>query len=376
MNVLVTGGAGFIGSHTVDALLALGHRVRVLDNLEGSTHARRKPNYLATGVEFVFGDVRDRRIMEYALHGIEVVYHFAARQNYLSDFSRFFHVNTVGTSLLFETIVKHRFSVVKVILASSQAVLGEGLYQCQAHGRVRPGCRPDDQLLAGNWEHACPRCGEPLAYLPTPEDQANPLTHYALSKHSAEMIALQLGRRYSIPTVVLRYSIVQGARQSPLNLYSGALRIFFQHLLAAKAPIIYEDGCQVRDYINVADVVAANVLVLEDDRADFRVFNVGGGTPVTVLELYRMIQEEVGLRPVPLINRFYRHGDSRHVFSDTQQLRVLGWAPRIPVSQSIKEYRSYLVGETSRSGKFMRAARRMRQQEVVREVERPIRGLA
>ena len=279
MRILITGGAGFIGSHTADALIAKGHQVRLLDNLQQPVHLKGKPAYLAREAEFIYGDVRDRQVLAYALQDVDAVYHFAAYQDYLPDFSTYFDVNSVGTARIYELIVERKLPIQRVVVASSQAVLGEGLYECGAHGRTVPDIRLEQQLRRGDWEHHCAQCGAVMKPLPTPESSINPQNQYALSKHSTESIAVHLGRRYGIPSVAMRYSIVQGPRQSFYNAYSGAMRIFALHLYFNRPPVIYEDGGQLRDYVNVQDVVAANLLVLDDARADHQVFNVGGGVP-------------------------------------------------------------------------------------------------
>jgi len=226
MKILVTGGAGFIGSHTVDALLEKGYEVKILDNLQFPVHLKGKPAYIPKEAEFIFGDVRDKRTLEYALSEVEAVYHFAAYQDYLPDFSTYFDVNCVSTALLYEIIVEKKLPIRKVIVAASQAVLGEGLYHCPEHGEMVPDIRLESQLSKGDWEHHCPNCGQYMQYLPTPEHKINPQNQYAISKYTEESIAINLGKRYGIPSVAMRYSIVQGPRQSFYDAYSGALRIF------------------------------------------------------------------------------------------------------------------------------------------------------
>src|SRR5437016_1742539 len=283
MKILVTGGAGFIGSHTVDALLAAGHDVRILDSFEKPVHLKGRPADLAEDAEVLEGDVRVKEDWERALTGVEAVYHLAAYQDYLPDFSKFFHVNSVGTALLYEVVVERKIPLRKVVVASSQAVYGEGKYRC---GNLRcpwatrgeaclPDLRPLQQLVGGHWDHRCPACGEVLGPQPTDESVVNPQNQYALSKYAQELTALHLGKRYGIPTVAMRYSIVQGPRQSFYNAYSGACRIFCLSYFLGRRPVVYEDGRQIRDFVNIRDVVAANLLVLES-AADDRVFNVGG----------------------------------------------------------------------------------------------------
>lgn len=369
MIILVTGGAGFIGSHTVDRLIEDGYKVRVLDNLQRPVHLKGKPSYINKKAEFILGDVRAKRTLEDALKGVDVVYHFAAYQDYLVDFSTYFHVNSVSTALIYEIVVEKKFPVKKVIIASSQAVLGEGLYKCPEHGEITPDIRLEEQLSRGDWEHHCPYCGEYMGYLPTPEPKVNPQNQYAISKYSQEMIAINLGKRYGIPTVALRYSIVQGPRQSFYNAYSGAMRIFCLHLYFNKRPIIYEDGRQVRDFINYQDVVDANIKVLIDDRANYQCFNVGGGRAYTVLEFYKRVQEVTGREIKPVISKYYRYGDTRHIFSDITKLKTLGWSPRVSIKESIRQYWDYLNSQTNIEDILDYAEKTMISQGVVRRLK-------
>ena len=352
MKVLVTGGAGFIGSHTVDLLLARGHDVRILDALLPPVHPRgEKPDYVPADAEFLAGDVRNREDLLRALRGMDAVIHLAAYQDYLTDFSTFFHVNTVGTSLLYELIVEHKLPIHKVVVASSQATYGEAKYRCpnpscpqtaRRSGPDRaaryPELRPEEQLRAGQWEPLCHGCGAVLEPAWTDEAHVNPHNQYAMSKYTQEMVALNLGRRYGIPSVCMRYSIVQGPRQSFTNAYSGVLRIFATRMLLGKTPVAYEDGGQLRDYVYVGDVAAANVLVLRDPWADFRCFNVGGGHATTVLEFGEMVARSVGTHIRPEVPGQYRFGDTRHVFSDTTALQSRGWRTTKTPQEVVDEY--------------------------------------
>jgi dTDP-L-rhamnose 4-epimerase len=375
MKILVTGGAGFIGSHTADALLNSGYRVRILDNLHKTIHPMGKPVYMHPSFEFICGDVRDKDILKQALKGIDAVYHLAAYQDYLTDFSTFFHVNAVSTALLYEILVEAGSRIQKVIVASSQAVMGEGGYFCpgcdpKAQQPVYPAIRLEKQLSEGKWDHLCLECGEKLKWLPSDETVANPCNQYALSKHSQEQIAIQLGKRYDIPTVVMRYSIVQGPRQSLYNAYSGAMRIFSLALMLGRRPMIFEDGEQVRDFVNIQDVVAANLQVLEKEAANDQVFNVGGGKAWTVREFYETLQETVGIRKEPIEGRFYRFGDTRHIFSDTEKLQSLGWKPRNDIQKSIRDYWEF-INSAGQVDKVLEAAEeQMKKMQVIREVGR------
>ena len=226
MEVLVTGGAGFIGSHTVDRLIEEGHSVRILDSLQKPVHQMGKPAYLNPAATFIQGDVTNRDDLLAALTGVDAVIHLAAYQDYLPDFSRFFHVNAVGTALIYELIVEKKLPVSKVVVASSQAIYGEGRHETPDGRVLYPDMRSESQLRAGQFELVCPESGQTTVWKPSAEPTVNPQNQYALSKQAQESIALQLGRRYDIPSVAMRYSIVQGPRQSFYNAYSGACRVF------------------------------------------------------------------------------------------------------------------------------------------------------
>jgi dTDP-L-rhamnose 4-epimerase len=343
MRVLVTGGAGFIGSHTVDALLRRGHEVRVLDALEPPVHTTAvRPRYLPPEVELIAGDVRRREDWERALDGVDAVIHLAAYQDYLLDFSRFAHTNDVGTALLYEAAVAHRLPLRRVVVGSSQAVYGEGRHVCRTHGAQYPRPRGLDRLQRQQWEVPCPVCGEAMAPAWTDEQAVAPHNQYAVSKYAQELYGLTLGRLHAIPTVALRYSIVQGPRQSPLNAYSGVLRIFASRLRRGLPPVVYEDGQQIRDYVAIDDVVEANVLALERDGIEFEVFNVGGDRSVTVLEYARMLCDVMGVDVQPVVPGEFRLGDTRHVRSDVSKLKALGWQAKTPLRNVAARYVAWL----------------------------------
>jgi dTDP-L-rhamnose 4-epimerase len=351
MKVLVTGGAGFVGSHTVDALLAGGYDVKILDSFNPTIHDGRRPSYLAPEAEVIEGDVREKRSWETALQDVDAVFHLAAHQDLRLDFSTFFHVNAVGTALLYEVAVERRLPLERVVVGSSQAVLGEGRYCCTADGcpaegvDVYPSLRPRTRLDRARWEHPCGSCASPLTPLPTRESEVNPRNQYALSKHAQECAAVELGRQYGIPTVALRYSIVQGARQSIHNTYSGVCRLFCLSHLAGAPFRIYEDGAQLRDFVAVADVVAANLLALEHPEASGRVFNVGGGRAYTVLEFAGIVQRRLDSGSGIDCRGEYRYGDTRHILSDISDLRRLGWNPLGSPGESVRDYATWLERE-------------------------------
>jgi len=369
---LVTGGAGFIGSHTVDLLLDRGHDVRILDNLQPRVHPHGKPAWLSPGAEFIHGDVTNRADVARALEGVDAVFHLAAYQDYMTDFSTFIHVNTESAALLFELAVadRRRYPVRKMVFASSQAVSGEGRYECHAHGAIRPGLRPVEQLRAGQWEVRCPTCGREMQPLLIDEETVAPHTAYGISKYAIELLADRLGRRYGIPTVCMRYTYVQGPRNSFYNAYSGIARRFALRIRHGLPPIVYEDGRQLRDYVNVLDVARANALVLEREEADFKVFNVGGGRAVTVLEFARLMLQAFGSELEPAMPGEFRLGDTRHTISDISKLRALGWAPTIPVEQNAREYVDWFREQPVAAEHLLEAERAMQESGVVQRVPR------
>ena len=370
MKVLVTGGAGFIGSHTCDRLLALGHEVVVLDALTPPVHRDGWPSYLSPEVDRYQGDVRNRDLLANLLRRVDAVYHFAAYQDYLPDFSRFSDVNVVSTALIYEVAVAEGLDLARVVVASSQAAMGEGLYLCPKDGEQVPDMRPEAALAAGRWDIPCPACGGPLEMLATPERVSNPQNAYGMSKYGEEMVALNLGRRYGIPSVALRYSIVQGPRQSVYNAYSGACRIFSLHYLLGQAPTLYEDGGAVRDYVNIDDVVDANVLVLEHPDAVGRAFNVGGGQAVTTAQFADVVRRRYGSSLEARVTGEYRFGDTRHIMSDIGALGALGWKPQRSTEDSVAAYASWLDGTPGLDGVLAEANAKMRALGVVRQAGR------
>lgn len=394
----MTGGAGFIGSHTVDLLLEHGYQVRILDNLQPRVHPRGKPVWVPKEAEFVEGDVANRADLARALEGMEVVFHLAAYQDYMPDFSRFIHTNAESAALLLELIVsdRTRYPVRKIVFASSQAVCGEGRYLCPACAGHRPPSvhdqlsaishqlsatsyqpsaihipapRPLEQLKRSDWEIHCPVCGEYIQPLLIDEDTVSPSTAYGISKYVIELLGDQLGQRYGIPTVCMRYTYVQGRRNSFYNAYSGIARRFALRLLHGLPPIIYEDGQQLRDYVNVRDVARANILVMEAPQADYQVFNVGGGRAVTVLKFARIMLDAFDSDLEPVIPGEFRIGDTRHTVSDISKLRALGWEPTIPVEHNVAEYVAWITEQRGTREYLEEAERVMRELGVVRRVE-------
>ena len=365
--ILITGGAGFIGSHTADVLISQGNSVRILDNFAEPTHIPEIRSYIPEGVDLIIGDVRNKNDWEMALDGVEIVFHFAAHQGLTNDYSNFFDVNVVGTSLLYEVVIEKKINLKKIILASSQAVYGEGRY-IDIDAAIYPNFRDISLLEVSVWNFL--RNGRTLKPQWTDESIVNPQTPYAVSKYTQELIALSLGRRYHIPTVCMRYSIVQGPRHSLYNAYSGVCRIFSHCFFFDKQPIIFEDGLQIRDFVNVEDVAQANLLVMRDPRADYQVFNVGGGRSYTVLEFAELASKVYGREFKPTLAGEFRFGDTRHIMSDTSKLNSLGWIPKRDALYSLECYKLWLDTQHASPDIMEFAQKKMRQTNVVRAVRK------
>ncbi len=341
--VLVTGGAGFIGGHLVDALLEHEYRVRVLDNLAPPTHNGKLPKWFNKEAEFQKGDVRSKEDWEKALDGVSFVFHLAAYMDFHPDFSTYIDTNAKSTALLYEVIVEKKYPVKKIIVASSQSVYGEGVYSCTMDGIVHPLPRSEAQLKAGEWEMKCPIDGAPLMPVAQKEtDRLSPTIPYGISKKTSEELLFSLGRLYGIPSVALRYTIVHGARQSFRHFYSGVLRQIAVMALAGQPLELHEDGKQVRDYINVHDVVDAHLLVLESPKADFEAFNVGSGRATKVRELAEIIATEAGIPAFIKTSGLYRLGAPRHSPSDNSKLKALGWNPTRTIADGVREYIAWI----------------------------------
>ena len=351
MQILITGGAGFIGSHLADELLRHGHRVRALDNLSAQVHGEdaARPRYLSPDVELIRGDVRDASAVRRALQGVDAVYHFAAAVGVgqsMYEVADYTSVNNLGTAVLLEALIAH--PVRRLVVASSMSIYGEGLYLDSEGQVVAGGERTLEQLRRGDWELRDAR-GAELAPLPTPEEKAPALASvYALSKFDQERLCLMMGRAYDIPTVALRFFNVFGTRQALSNPYTGVLAIFASRLLNGNRPLIFEDGLQQRDFVSVADVARAARLALDADAAVGRALNVGSGRSYTVVQVAELLGAVLGKPLDAEVCGKYRVGDIRHCFADIGAAReVLGFEPRVPLEDGIVELSEWLQDQVA-----------------------------
>ncbi len=349
--VLVTGGAGFVGSHLVDALVLRGHSVRVYDNLAPQVHPGGMPGYLSREAEFIRGDMGDLDLLRRAVRGVNVIFHLAAAVGVGQSMYQIAHyvaANTQGTANLLQALLDTRAQIEKLVVASSMSIYGEGKYHCTGCGEVVPRPRSLAQLRRKRWEVLCPQCSQEL--VPVPTDEKKPLqctSVYALSKKDQEEMALLFGRTYGVPVVSLRYFNIYGPRQALSNPYTGVAAIFASRLLNRRAPLVFEDGRQTRDFVSVHDVVEANLLAMACPQAEGVALNIGSGEPVTIAQVAQTLAECLGKDVPAEITGKYRAGDIRHCFADiTAAARVLGYRPQVSFARGFLDLVKWL-GEQS-----------------------------
>ncbi len=340
--ILVTGGAGFIGSHIVDELIERKYKVRILDNLDLQVHQGKKPSYLNKKAEFIKGDVTKRSDWDKALKDVDAVFHEAAAVGVgqsMYEVEHYTKTNTYGTALFLDVLANNKHSVKKIIVAASMSSYGEGAYFCKKHGKIRPDLRPDDQLVKGKWEPVCPQCHKPLISIGiTEEDVQICNSIYAVNKKDQEDMIMIFGKAYKIPAVALRYFNAYGPRQSLSNPYTGVAAIFLSRLMTGNSPVIYEDGKQTRDFVSVHDIAKANVLALEKEEANGEVFNVGYGKPITIENIAKVLAKKLDLKIKPQITGKFRSGDIRHCISDISKIKkMLGFTPAVTFEEGMDE---------------------------------------
>jgi dTDP-L-rhamnose 4-epimerase len=350
--VLITGGAGFVGSHTASRLVAAGHRVRVFDSLTSQVH-QGGASYLPKDAEFILGDVRNLDRLTAAVRGVEVIFHLAAAVGVgqsmyaIADYTS---TNNLGTANLLQAILDSRSTPEKIVVASSMSVYGEGKYLCRDCGELAPRPRSLEELKGKRWELVCPNCREVLIPVATREDKPLACTSiYALSKRDQEEMALLFGRTYQIPVVALRYFNIYGPRQSLSNPYTGVAAIFASRLMNGKAPLIFEDGAQMRDFVSVHDVVEANLLAIGKSAGDGRALNIGSGVPLTVREISDELRRALQIELPAEITGKYRSGDVRHCFADIGAAReLLGYRPVVTFARGMRELAGWLKSQSAK----------------------------
>lgn len=374
MKILVTGGAGFIGSHLVKNLLANGHTVTVLDNLDPQVHGNLSgwPPSLPKSVRFLKGDVTELSDLKTALEGQEAVAHLAATVGVgqsMYEVSYYTHACVTGTARLYEAIIKNKFPIKRIVVASSMSAYGEGLYQCPAcKDKMRGWRRSEAQMSAGQWNLECPKCKKAMAPVATPETEPFKVESvYALAKRDTEELALILGRAHGIASNALRFFNVYGPGQSLSNPYTGVLAIFMSRVVNNNPPVVYEDGAQSRDFVHVSDVAEAIRQTLESTLA-YEVMNVGSGEGISIKRIAELAIETAGKAAAlkPEIKANWRPGDTRHCFADISKIqKMLPWKPKMSLSDGLKDLFGWSQGVTA-DDKFEQATKELSQYGLLR----------
>jgi len=348
--ILVTGGAGFIGSHLVDILIEEKEcNVIVFDSLEEQVHGKRTkpPSYLNEKAEFIYGSVSDYNKLEELIKRSDIVFHLAAKVGVgqsMYQVKEYIENNIFGTANLLDILANSEHDIKKLIVASSNTVYGEGKYNCENCGIVFPKLRTMDQLKTKDWELNCPKCGKKVEPLLSDETTPfDPSSIYAFSKQAQEQSSLLISETYGIKTTILRFFLVYGSRQALSNPYTGVCAIFGTRLFSRNPPIIFEDGYQTRDFVNVKDICQALILSMEKDAANGEIFNVGTGIPISIKEVAEILSEKINPDLKPIYNQQYRVGDIRHCIADISKIKAkLGYKPTIPFKEGIDEVLNWI----------------------------------
>ncbi|MAG15605.1 nucleoside-diphosphate sugar epimerase [Candidatus Woesearchaeota archaeon] len=339
--VLVTGGAGFIGSFIVDELVKEGNEVVILDNLEPQVHQGNTPDYINNSAKFVKGSVLDFELFKKTVEDADVILHQAAMVGVgqsMYQVSRYSSANVIGTAYLLDILANEKHNVKKVLVAASMSSYGEGSYKCESCGIVSPPLRTEEQMKSKKWELIC-SCGKQLVPIPTPESKPlHPNSVYAITKQNQEQMVLTVCQAYGIPAVALRYFNVYGPRQSLSNPYTGVAAIFMSRIKNNNPPTIFENGGQSRDFVSVHDIVQANLLAMKSSAADYEVLNVGSGAQTTIKNVADTLIKLYGKEFVPQITSSFRKGDVRHCFADISKIKkLLNFEPKVSFEQGMQE---------------------------------------
>lgn len=376
-NVLISGGAGFIGSNMALKLISQGYEVTVLDNLSTQVHGQNPENsYLFNlikgKVNFIYGDVRNRGDWEKSLKNQDAIIHLAAETGTgqsMYQIQKYSEANIMGTALLFDILANDKHSIRKIIVASSRAIYGEGKYYCQEHQNVYPAERTELYMAKGDFECKCPICGNNVELLPTDEQSlAHPTSVYGITKLTQEQLVLTVGKSMNIPSVAFRYQNVYGPGQSLANPYTGILSVFSTQIKNGNDINIFEDGKESRDFVYIDDVVNATIAGLEKDDADFEVFNVGYGKSIDVKTIAEILKNKYKSNVNILINGFYRLGDIRHNFADITKIKAkLGFVPQYDFNTGIENFINWVNGQEIQSDNYQKSIDELKMNDLLKK---------
>jgi dTDP-L-rhamnose 4-epimerase len=367
--VLVTGGAGFIGSHLVDGLVKRNYEVIVIDSIDKQVHTDGIPDYINLKARYIFEDIRKKKILEEIVKEVDYIFHFAAKVGVGQSqyqIREYVDVNITGTANLLDILVNKKNNVKKLIVASSMSIYGEGLYKCEKCGNVKPELRNFKEEKIDDWEPKCPFCNGNITPVPTPENlQIIPNSIYAITKKEQEEMSLLIGKTYNIPVVSLRFFNVYGPRQSLSNPYTGVCAIFLSRIKNDKPPVIFEDGLQTRDFIWVGDIVRACILSMEKESANYEIFNVGSGKPISIVEIANLLIKLLGKDLKPEITYKFRKGDVRHCYADISKIKEkIGFEPETTLEEGLKKLIEW-AKERKAVDKFEKAHKELKKKGLV-----------
>ncbi|MGN0432261.1 MAG: SDR family NAD(P)-dependent oxidoreductase [Lachnospiraceae bacterium] len=365
-SVLITGGAGFIGSNIALRLFEKGYKVRILDNLSAQIHGECKclSTVLQGKVEHIYGDVRELKDWKRAVEGMDAIIHLAAETGTgqsMYEIDRYCGVNVGGTAKMLDVLTNEKHSVKKVIVAASRALYGEGAYICREHGMVYPTARSDAHMAKGDFEVKCPVCGKNVKLTETDENaKKHPTSVYGITKQMQEELVLTVCKAINIAAVAYRYQNVYGPGQSLTNPYTGILSIFSNQILNNQPINIFEDGKESRDFVYIDDVVDATIAGLESDVSD-ECFNIGSGTSMTVEEVVSELQDAYGKNVEVYISGNYRIGDIRHNVADISKAeKMLGYKPKVSFRDGIRQFASWVEMQGKVSSRYQESLDEMK----------------
>jgi dTDP-L-rhamnose 4-epimerase len=373
-NILITGGAGFIGSRLCEKLVEKNYNITILDNLspqihgEGESSLYKKVKDIST---FIKGDVRNQEDWKEAIRGQDVVVHLAAETGTgqsMYELEKYNDVNIMGTSHLLELLANSNHSIKKMIIASSRAIYGEGKYHCKKHGNQYPSCRKEKDMAKGEFNPKCEICNNELSLTATDENsKIHPSSIYGINKHQQEQMIMLMGRSLGISAVALRYQNVYGPGQSLSNPYTGILSIFSTRILNRNDLDVYEDGLESRDFVYIDDAVDATILGIEEDNANGHVFNVGSGVATTVKEVAESLKKWYNSDINISISRKFRLGDIRHNVADLKKVKdILGFSPKYDFQKGISKFVSWVKTQNILEDKYEQSVQKLKEKGLIK----------